>query len=164
MPRLADIFDCLINAKYFSKLDLNNGYYNLLIDENDIHKSSFITQDGQYEFIRVPQGLKNSPALFNKLFKKIFQNLLYSKCFIYLDDILVYGKDFNSHLSALEIVLKKLIANGLKLKPSKCHFGFSELKILDHILTKDGVKVDPDKISAILNIPIPKNVKDVQAN
>ncbi len=162
MPRLADIFDTLYNTKFFSKMDISNGYYNFFVDPEDRHKTAFITQDGLYEFIRVPQGLKSSPSFFNKVLRKIFANLLFSKCFLYLDDILVYGDTFETHLSNLRDVFQKLRLNGLKLKPEKCSFGFQEIKILGHVLTADGVKVDPDKVSAVKNMPAPTNVSEVR--
>ena len=163
MPRLADIFDSLDGATYFSKLDINNGYYNFSIHPDDRHKTAFVTQDGLYEFLRVPQGLKTSPALFNRLLRKIFANLLYSKCFLYLDDILVYGSSFNSHLEALKSVFVKLQINNLKLKPSKCFFGFQEVKILGHVISSKGVAVDPTKIESITKLPIPTSSSEIKS-
>src|SRR5882757_3298138 len=141
MPRIQDIFDTLYNAKVFSKMDISNGYFNFSMHDKHVHKTAFSTQDGLYEFLKVPQGLKNSPSFFNHALRKIFVNLLFYACFLYLDDILVYARNFNEHLRHLEFVFQKLRMFGLKVKPSKCEFGFEELKILGHIISKDGIKV-----------------------
>lgn len=162
MPRLQDIFDTLYNAKYFSKMDVSNGFYSFKVAEEHKHKTAFITQDGIYQFIRVPQGMKNSPSFFNRILRKIFCNLLFKHVFLYLDDILCYGSTFDEHLTSLRLTFEKLRLNRLKLKASKCSFGYNELKLLGHVISKDGIKVDPSKVSAIKDMPIPRNVSEVR--
>lgn len=162
MPRLADIFDTLYEAKYFSKMDISNGFFNFMVDDNDKHKTAFITQDGLFQFRKCPQGLKNSPAFFNRVLRKVFHDLLFKSCFLYLDDILIYSKTFSDHVQHLRQCLDKLKRNGLKLKPSKCSFAYQELKILGHVLSHEGIKTDPDKVSAVVNMPQPKDVSEVR--
>ncbi len=160
MPRLQDIFDTLYNAKYFSKMDVSNGFYSFKVAEEHRPKTSFITQDGIYQFKRVPQGMKNSPSFFNRILRKIFCGLLFKHVFLYLDDILCYGSTFDEHLLSLKLTFEKLRLNKLKLKSSKCSFGYNELKLLGHVISKDGIKVDPSKVTAIKNMPIPQNVSE----
>lgn len=163
MARLTDIFDSLYGAEYFSKLDINQGFYNFKLHPDDIEKSAFITNDGLYEFLRVPFGLRTSPACFNRLMRKIFGDILYSQCFLYVDDLLAYGKTFDDHLNSLENIFRKLLANNLKLKASKCSFGFTEVKLLGHIVSKKGIQVDPEKIRVIKELPTPKTITDVKS-
>jgi len=163
MPRLADIFDSLYKAQYFSKMDISNGFFNFFVKEEDKHKTSFVTIDGSYQFLRVPQGLKNSPAFFNRVLRKIFANLLFAKCLLYLDDILVFANSFREHLEALEAVFQKLRHNGLKLKPSKCSFGYQEIIILGHKISNNGIEVDPSKVDAVVRMPAPKNISEVRS-
>ncbi len=163
MGRLDDLFDCLHGTKYFSKLDIQSGFYNFQIHEDDREKTAFITHEGLYEFNRVPFGLRTSPAVFNRMMRKIFGKLMYSRVFIYVDDLLVYGRSFDEHLNSLKEVFNKLLANNLKLKSSKCSFGFSQVKLLGHIVGKNGISVDPEKVEAIQRIPIPTTPTEVKS-
>lgn len=163
MGRLDDLFDSLYGSEYFSKLDIQAGFYNFQIHPDDREKTAFITHEGLYEFNRVPFGLRTSPAVFNRMMRKIFGRLMYRQCFIYVDDLLVFGKSFDEHLNSLKDVFSKLLANNLKLKPSKCSFGFTEVKLLGHIVGKHGISVDPEKVEAIQRIPIPMTPTEVKS-
>ncbi len=163
MGRLDDLFDSLYGAEYFSKLDIQAGFYNFQIHPDDREKTAFIVHDGLYEFNRVPFGLRTSPAVFNRMMRKIFGKLIYDKCFIYVDDLLVFGKTFEDHLVSLKEVFTKLLANNLKLKPSKCSFGYTEVKLLGHIVGRNGICVDPEKVVAIQRLPIPTTPTEVKS-
>lgn len=115
-----------------------------------------------YQFKRVPQGIKNSPSFFNRILRKIFCGLLFVHVFLYIDDILCCGNTFDEHLLSLKLTFEKFRLNGLKLKASKYSFDYNELKLLGHIISKDGIKVDNSKVEAINKMPIPQNVSEIR--
>jgi deoxyuridine 5'-triphosphate nucleotidohydrolase len=158
LPRIDDLLDTLGKAKYFSTLDLASGYWQVEIKPEDRPKTAFITTEGLYEFNVMPFGLTNAPATFQRLMNKVFKNQLNKFVIIYLDDTNVYSTTFEDHLLHLRIVFDKLRQSGLKLQPSKCHFGKTSLAFLGHVISKDGIKPDPAKISAVKNFPKPHNL------
>ena len=109
----------------------------------------------------MPFGLTNVPATFQRLMESCLGELHLDWCIIYLDDIIIFSKDPDDHITRLEGVFKKLAKAGLKLKPSKCEFFCSSLKYLGHIVSKEGIATDPRKIEAIHNWPRPKTVTDI---
>ena len=158
LPRIDDLLDTLGKAKYFSTLDLASGYWQVEIKPEDRPKTAFITTEGLYEFNVMPFGLTNAPATFQRLMNKVFKNQLNKFVVIYLDDTNVFSTTFKDHLLHLRIVFDKLRQNGLKLQPSKCHFGKTSLAFLGHVISKDGIKPDPAKITTVENFSIPHNL------
>ena len=158
LPRIDDLLDTLGKAKYFSTLDLASGYWQVEIKPEDRPKTAFITTEGLYEFNVMPFGLTNAPATFQRLMNKVFKNQLNKFVVIYLDDTNVFSTTFKDHLLHLRIVFDKLRQSGLKLQPNKCHFGKTSLAFLGHVISKDGIKPDPAKITAVENFPIPHNL------
>lgn len=121
LPRFDDIVDTLSGAKYFSKLDLRSGYWQVEIAEKDKHKTAFsVGNIGFYECNRMCFGLTNAPATFQRLMEKCMGEIHLKECLIFLDDILIFSKTFEEHCQRLEKVFKQLSHHGLKLKPSKC--------------------------------------------
>lgn len=108
-------------------------------------------------------GLCNAPSCFQRLMECVLRGLTWKIALIYLDDVLVYSRTFDAHLEHLRLVFDRFREAELKLKPSKCHFGQKKVKFLGHVISKDGVLPDPDKISAIKEYPVPRSVKDVRA-
>ena len=145
LPRIDDLFDQLKGAKYFSKIDLRSGYYQLKIRLCDIPKTSFVTRYGQYEFTVMPFGLTNAPAYFMNLMNKVFIEELDKFVVVFIDDILIYSKTTEEHEQHLRIILNKLREHELYAKFSKCEFWLQEVAFLGHIITDEGVKVDPKK-------------------
>lgn len=119
MPSVMEALDALGGAKYFSTLDLTSGYYQIEVEEKDQHKTAFSTPFGLYEYQRMPMGLKNSPATFQRLMFIVFGDMNIEKLLIYLDDLIVFSKTFDEHLERLQQVFDRLRKHGLKLKPSK---------------------------------------------
>jgi len=158
LPRIDDLLDTFGKAKYFSTLDLASGYWQVEIKPEDREKTAFITNEGLYEFNVMPFGLTNAPATFQRLMNKIFKEQLNKFVVIYIDDTNVFSTTFEKHLIHLRTVFDKLRINGLKLQPSKCHFGKTSLAFLGHIIGKDGIQPDPNKVSAIQQFPIPTNL------
>jgi hypothetical protein len=161
LPRIDDLFDQLQGAKYFSKIDLRSGYHQLRIKEADIQKTAFVTRYGQYEFTVMPFRLTNTPAFFMNLMNKVFMEELDKFVVVFIDDILIYSKNREDHKRHLRIVLGKLRAHQLYAKLSKCEFWLEKIAFLGHILTAEGIEVDPSKVEAVSKWRQPTNVNEV---
>ena len=163
LPNIVDILDQLGNAKYFTTLDLASGYHQIPMAEDDKPKTAFSTLYGHYEFNRMPFGLKNAPATFQRLMNSVLTGLQGLECLVYLDDIVVYGASLEEHNKRLEKILQRLRGSNLKLQPEKCEFLRKEVIYLGHIISENGILPDPSKLTAIHEFPTPKKVKEVQA-
>ena len=149
LPRIDDLFDQQKEAKIFSKIDLMSSYHQVIIKEEDINKSSFRIRYGNYEFIVVPFGLSNAPNVFMCLMNGVFLEYLGNFVIVFFDDILIYSKSEEEHEHHLRMVLQLLREHQLYAKLSKCSFYQKQIHYLGHIISKDGITVDPKKIEAI---------------
>ena len=163
LPRINDLFDQLQGAKYFSKVNLRSGYYQLKIRPRDVPKTAFVTRYGQYEFTVKPFGLTNAPAYFLNLMNKVFLEELDKFIIVFIDDILIYSQSAEEHEQHLRIVLEKLRAHELYAKFSKCEFWLTTIAFLGHILSEEGVAVDPAKVEAVTNWKQPTTVTEVRS-
>jgi hypothetical protein len=146
-------------AQLFSKLDIRLGYHQIRVHDEDIPKTAFRTHDGHYEFLVMPFGLTNAPSTFQSLVNDIFRTYLRKFVLIFFDDILIYSFSLEDHLCHLRAVFSLLQQYSLFVKKSKCSFTSSSIEYLGHIVSKDGVAVDPSKIQAMVALPIPKTIK-----
>ncbi|KAA3470561.1 DNA/RNA polymerases superfamily protein [Gossypium australe] len=146
LPRIDDLFDRLKGAGVFSKIDLRLGYHQIRVKEVDVSKNAFITRYGHYEFLVMPFGLTNAPAAFMDLMNIIFQPSLDHFVVVFIDDILVNPKDEEEHEKHLRIILQTLREKQLYAKLSKCEFWLREVSFLGHIVSAEGIQVDPKKI------------------
>ncbi|KAJ8005431.1 hypothetical protein DPEC_G00146580 [Dallia pectoralis] len=162
LPRVEESLDALGNAQLFSTLDLTAGYFQVAVSERDREKTAVTTPFGLFEWTRMPFGLCNAPATFQRLMGVVLGDLTFDVLLVYLDDIIVFSKDFRSHCERLELVFGRLKRHGLKLKPSKCFLFRSEVKFLGHVISSEGIKVDSEKVSALEAWPVPKSVKEVR--
>ncbi|CAK9796613.1 Retrovirus-related Pol polyprotein from transposon 17.6 [Anthophora quadrimaculata] len=128
----------------------------------DARKTAFSTPYGHYEFNRMPFGLRNAPATFQRLMDSVLSGLQGTEIFVYLDDILIYASSLSEHHSKFTKLAKRLRKANLKLQPSKCTFLRREFAYLGHIISDEGVKPCPNKISAVKEFPKPKNSQQVQ--
>lgn len=133
------------------------------VDEKDREKTAFVTENGLYQFKVIPFGLCNAPATFERLMNKILEGLSWKTCLVYLDDVIVFGQDFESTLDRLRDVLTRLRAAGLKLSPKKCDLFKKKVSYLGHVVTTEGIRVDPGKIEAIRERPVPVNVTQLRS-
>ena len=163
LPRIDDLFDQLRESTIFSKIDLRSGYHQLRVKEDDISKTAFRTRYGHYEFVVMPFGLTNAPAVFMDIMNRVFSPYLDKFVVVFVDDILIYSKSKGEHENHLRIVLQTLRDNKLYAKFEKCDFWKEEVKFLGHVVSKDGVSVDPSKVEAVMNWKQPTTVTEIRS-
>ncbi|KAA0058942.1 pol protein [Cucumis melo var. makuwa] len=163
LPRIDDLFDQLQGATVFSNIDLQSGYHQLRIRDSDIPKTAFRSRYGHYEFIVMSFGLTNAPAVFMDLMNRVFKDFLDSFVIVFIDDILIYSKTEAEHEEHLRQVLETLRANRLYAKFSKCEFLLKKVSFLGHVMSSEGVSMDPTKIEAVTNWPRPSNVSEIRS-
>ena len=164
LPRIEDNLDTLGGSTWFSTLDLISGFWQVDMDEESRAKTAFtVGRGGLYQFRRMPFGLCNAPATFQRLMEKVLAGLQWEIAVLYIDDIVVFGSSIPEHLARLEILFDRLRKAGLKLKPSKCALLQRKVEFLGHIVSADGVEADPAKIEKVQNWPQPKDLHEVRA-
>ena len=164
LPRINDLLDALHGARWFSTLDLKSGYWQVPIMEWDKEKTAFRTSSGQlFEFNQVPFGLCNAPATFSHLMDCVLSGLHWETCPFYLDDIIVFSSTWEEHLARLRQVFEQLRHAKLKLGAEKCTFATKEVSYLGHRVTEEGLLPDPSLLTAIREIPPPKNATEVHS-
>ncbi len=163
LPRIQEALDVLNGAKYFSSLDFAAGYWQIKVRDEDIPKTAFVTKRGLFEFTRMPFGLVNAPATFQRAMDVLLTGLNWKVSLIYIDDILVFSPTFDQHLVDLESVLQRLSVAKFTVKLSKCFFGREEVAYLGHLVGSQGVKPDPSKLNAVKLFPVPTNLTEVRS-
>ena len=136
LPRIDDLFNQLKGASVFSKIDLRSGYHQLRIKDTDVHKTTFRTWYGHYEFLVMPFGLTNALATFMDLMNLVFRPYVDQFFVVFIDDILVYSKDWENHDMQLRVVLETLRKERLYAKLTKCEFWLREVSFLGHIVSE----------------------------
>jgi O-acetyl-ADP-ribose deacetylase (regulator of RNase III)/transposase InsO family protein len=163
IPSIDMCLDTLAGSRYFSTLDLASGYYNLKVKESDRHKTAFSTKFGTFEYIRLPFGLCNAPATFQRAMELALRGLTWKTVLAYLDDVIVLGKTFTEHLGNLREVFLRMRQHNLKLKPSKCTLFQLDADFLGKSVSSDGVNISSNKLDAIKNWPVPANRKELES-
>ena len=163
LPRIDDSLDQLSGAEWFSCLDLNSGYWQVEVEESDRPKTAFVSRQGLFEFKVMPFGLCNGPATFERLMEIVLAGLNWQICLIYLDDVIVIGRDFDDMIKNLDTVLQRLHDAGLKLKPRKCQLFAKQVEFLGHVISCEGIQTDPKKIQAVKMWPRPETTHDVRS-
>ncbi|WMV25700.1 hypothetical protein MTR67_019085 [Solanum verrucosum] len=163
LPRIDDLFDQLQGASHFSKIDLRSGYHQVKVRECDIPKTAFRTRYGHYEFVVMSFGLTNAPAIFMDPMNRVFKPYLDSFVVVFIDDILIYSHSVEEHMGHLRVVLQRLREEKLYAKYEKCEFWLKEVAFLGHVVSGDGIKVDPKKTDVIRNWPRPLTPSDIRS-
>ncbi|QRW04602.1 Retrotransposable element Tf2 protein [Ceratobasidium sp. AG-Ba] len=163
MPLQVELVDQVKNAKIYSKLDLRWGFNNIRIKEGDEWKTAFRTAYGIYEYLVMPFGLKNAPAVLQRMMNDIFRHLLGVTVVVYMDDILIFSEKEEDHAEHVKEVLKILRENNLYAKLSKCEFFVKKVIFLGLVITPEGISMEEEKIKAIMEWSAPRKIKEVQA-
>ena len=162
LPRIDDSLRLLGNQQWFSTMDLASGYWQVAMSPEAKRKAAFVTNEGLFQFRVMPFGLCNAPATFERLMDRVLCGMRWSRCLVYLDDVISFGKSVPEALGRLEEVLARLSDFGLQLKAKKCTFMQSEVAFLGHIVSRTGLACDPEKLSAVQNWYEPNRVKAVR--
>ncbi|KAL4127078.1 hypothetical protein QTP88_011276 [Uroleucon formosanum] len=163
LPQIQDVLDRLGRSKYFSVLDLAQGFHQISLDKESRVKTAFSSDIGHWQYTKLPMGLKNSPPTFQRLMNNVLCNLIGLKCLVYLDDIIVFSTDLSEHDIRIREVFSRLRTHNLKLQPIKCEFLRKEVIYLGHKLTEKGVQPDERKIKSVKTFPIPTTVKEIKS-
>ena len=160
---IEDLFDQLQGAQVFSKIDLRSGYHQLKIKIADVPKTTFRIRYGHYEFLVIPFGLTNVPAAFMDLMSRVFKPFLDKFVVVFIDDILIYSKSVEEHENHLRLVLQLLQEKKLYAKLKKCEFWVDSVAFLGHVISKDGIDVNPKKVEAVVEWNRPNSVTEVRS-
>ena len=163
IPLIRDTLDRLCQAKYFTKLDIIAAFNKLRIAPGHEWKTAFTTSFGLFEYLVMPFGLCNAPSSFQSYINDQIQDFLNDFCVAYLDDILIYSNTKEEHEQHVKRVLERLDHAGLQVDIGKCEFSVQEVKYLGLIVTTNGLRMDPEKVDAVVNWQIPHKLRDVQA-
>ncbi|KAE8879464.1 hypothetical protein PF003_g36339 [Phytophthora fragariae] len=163
MPLIDDILDVLGDARLFSTMDIAFGYWNVPMHENSVAKTAFTCKYGLYEWLVMPFGLCNAVPAFERLMETVLVDLKWRVCLVYLDDCVIFSKDFPSHLIRVRQVLTRFRQAGFKLKMKKCHWGRSQVAFLGHIVTPTGILPNPEKVKAVMNVQRPCDVHGIRS-
>ena len=161
IPNSDEIFSSLSGCKYFSKVDLSKGYWQIPLCEDAKEKTAFRSPSGLYQFRRMPFGLVNAPATFSRVMRSLLRGM--SNVHNYLDDILIHTRTWAEHLRVLREVFERLHAAGLTARPSKCHIGCRQIEFLGYIVREDKLQPMQDKVEKIRNAPQPETKKQMRS-
>ena len=160
LPKIDEIYARLKDSKIYSTFDMRSGYYHMVLSEESRPKSAFVSAYGKWEFKRCPFGLAQAPAYFQRLVNEVLSGLTFA--FGYLDDILVFSPDMETHLKHLRLLFERLRSADLKLKEVKCNFLKKHIQYLGHIISGEGITPVPEKLESIQKMLPPTNPKEVK--
>ncbi|GAM88161.1 hypothetical protein ANO11243_061920 [Dothideomycetidae sp. 11243] len=163
LPRIDELQDRLLHAKWFTAIDIRDAYYRIRMKEGEEWKTAFRTRWGLYEYLVMPFGLTNAPASFQELINDTLREYLDDFVSAYLDDILIFSKTYDEHVGHVRKVLERLKEKALPVKLSKCEFHQHSISFLGYVVSNNGIAPDQKKIDSVLTWPEPTTVKEVQA-
>jgi len=163
LPRIDDLMDQLHGAAVFSKIDLRSGYHQIRVKSDDVQKTAFRSRYGHYEYVVMPFGVTNAPALFMDYMNRIFRPFLDKFVVVFIDDILIYSRTHEEHAKHLRTVLSILREKQLYAKLSKCEFWMTMVQFLGHVISAHVISVDPSKVEAVLKWERPKSATEIRS-
>lgn len=163
IPDINEVIAHLGRNTFFSVLDLKSGFHQIPLRESDIEKTSFSINNGKYEFVRLPFGLKNAPAIFQRTLDDILNEYIGKFCQVYVDDIIIYSKNEADHAKHIETIFETLRKANMKVQLDKCKFFQTEVVFLGFIISASGIKTNPEKVKAILDFPKPETLKELRS-
>lgn len=163
IPYISMILDRLRNARFLSSIDLKSAYWQIPLDSASKEKTSFtVPGRGLFQFTRLPFGLHNAPATWQRFVDQALGHDVEPHVFIYLDDIILATPDFESHIRLLKCIFERLAAAGLTVNQEKCEFVKPQLRYLGYVVDREGLRVDPDKVAGVMGFPTPTKVTEVR--
>ena len=153
LPKIEELFDDLSGSRFFTTLDLFSGYWQVRMENSCKEKTTFICRFETFQFEVMPFGLMNAPSTFQRIMDFVFRTFNYVQ--VYLDDVVIHSSTIAEHTEHLLEVVQVISKHGLKLKVEKCSFAQSRVRLLGHVVDKDGVSVDPEKVAAIQDVHLP---------
>lgn len=162
MPEISNILDQLGGNAYFSTLDLASGFHQIQMNPKDVEKTAFSVNYGKYEFLRMPFGLKNAPAIFQRAMNDVLREHIGKRCYVYIDDVVVFGRNLKEHNENLKIVLQTLKNANLKVQLDKSEFLHTSIEFLGYVISDKGIKPNENKIEAIHKFPEPQDLKQLR--
>lgn len=162
LPNITDILDKLGRCQYFSTLDLASGFHQIEMNPRDSEKTAFNVENGHFEYLRMPFGLKNAPATFQRVMDNILKGIQNELCLVYMDDIIIFSVSLQEQIQNLRKVFDRLRNANFKIQIDKSEFFRKEVNFLGHVITPSGIRHNPDKIKAIKQYPVPKTQKQLK--
>jgi hypothetical protein len=162
LPLISELQDRVRGARFFTKMDLKNGYHLILIKEGDEWKTAFRCRYGLYEFLVMLFALTNTPATFQDMMNHIFRDMLDQGVIAYIDDVLIHAETEEKHNKLIKEVLKRLEENSLVISPEKCVWAKNKVEFLGYIISEEGIEMAKDKVETVLVWEPPKSLKEIQ--
>lgn len=163
LPKIEEILDNLGKCCYFTTLDLAQGFHQIEMHPESIEKTAFTVNNGHYEYVRMPFGLKNAPSTFQRVMDNVLKEYLNEFCLVYMDDVIVFSKSLQEHINHLRLVFQKLRHYNLKVQLDKTEFCSKNVEFLGHVVTPEGVKPNPSKLKAVEQYPLPQTTKQIKS-
>jgi hypothetical protein len=163
LPRLEDAFDALAEAKYMTTFDFTSGYWQIPIAEEDKEKTAFTVKSGRWEYNVLPMGITNAAPTFQRNMEMMLDGLLWTRCIVYIDDVIIFGRTFEEHTENLRMVLERMREFNVVAKPKKCEVARKELYYLGHKVGGGQIRPSNHNIEKIRNMPMPKTIKEVRS-
>ena len=163
LPHLRDLLDELNGSKYFSSIDLRSGYFNIVLEEESRRCTAFNANGQTYEYLRLPQGIKVSPMIFQREMIRVTGDLLKKSCLVFMDDLLAFNETVEEALQTIDTVLDRFGKAGFLLNGEKCQFGVTSIRYLGFQISEKGWVPTEDKIKAITDFPLPKTVTELKS-
>ena len=163
LPRIDDMLDRLSEGRFFSSVDLNSGYWQISMAKDSYEPTAFTVTEGHYEFVKMPFGLTNAPATFQRGMQMILAYVNYKICLCFLDDVIIFSKEFWQHLYDLLCVLLALLRAGVRLSGKKCEFFKKSIDFLGHVVSAQGIATQARKTEKIRDMLTPKNEKELRS-
>lgn len=163
IPEITEVLSHLGGNKFFTVVDLKSGFHQIPLKEEDIEKTALSVNNGKYEFTWLPFGLKNAPAIFQRALDDILRKFIGKTCYVYIDDIIIFSKDEESHFGHLREIFSTLAAANMSVQLDKCKFLEKEVEFLGFKVTEHGISTIKERVDAIVNVPYPTTLRQLRS-